>query len=199
MHQSTKSKPLSFKLSLVRILFQATIQTKKKTRQGALTFQILFQGKTMEEEPRNLLKNEWISKSPLGSNFHLIRSPISVEGILDPKIRRKSSPVTNSQSLRSRMNWTSQLLLSPAPNLVKEESIEACLSMAIPYSPGKASWRGWSAHYPSYQNLTLFPIPTTKWVFLLKSSQPIRIPLHKPHPWTSLPNLKVHPPILPQT
>ena len=38
MHQSTKSKPLLRKLSPVRILSQATIQTKKETRLDALTF-----------------------------------------------------------------------------------------------------------------------------------------------------------------
>ena len=44
MHQSTKSKPLSLKLSPVRILFQAIVQTKKETHPRALT----FQGKTTE-------------------------------------------------------------------------------------------------------------------------------------------------------
>ena len=124
-----------------------------------------------------------MSNSPLGFNFHYIQSLIFVEGILDTKIQRKSSLVSNSQSLRSQMKWTSQLLLSPNPSLVNEDSTEASLSVAIPYNPRKANWRGWSPHHPSCQNLTLFPIPTMNWVFLLKSSQPIRITLHKPHPW----------------
>ena len=54
MHQSTKSEPLSRKLSPVRILSHAVVQTKKETCWGALTFQIPFHGKTMEEEPCNL-------------------------------------------------------------------------------------------------------------------------------------------------
>ena len=43
IHRPTKSKPLSLKLSPVKILFQATLQTKKETHLGALTFQIPFQ------------------------------------------------------------------------------------------------------------------------------------------------------------
>ena len=54
MHQSTKSNPLSYKLSPMRILSYVAVETKKETRQGALTFQILFHGKTAEEEPCNL-------------------------------------------------------------------------------------------------------------------------------------------------
>ena len=52
-HQLTKSKPLLLKLSPMSILFQATTQTKKDTHRGALTFQITFQGKTMERGTRN--------------------------------------------------------------------------------------------------------------------------------------------------
>ena len=54
IHQSTKSKLLSCKLSPLRILSHAIVQTKKETRRAALTFQIPFHGKTMEEEPCNL-------------------------------------------------------------------------------------------------------------------------------------------------
>ena len=54
MHQSTKSKPLSRKLSPVRILSNPAVQTKKETRRGTLIFQIPFHGKTMEVEPCNL-------------------------------------------------------------------------------------------------------------------------------------------------
>ena len=135
-----------------------------------------------------------MSKSPLGFNFHLNRSPTSIEGVLAPKIRRKYSPSSFFQSLNSRIKRTSQILLSPAPCLDKEASREASLLIAIPYSLGKATWKGWSPYHPSYLNLTLFPNPTTNWMFLLKSSQPMRIPLYKPHPWTPLPNLEVHPP-----
>ena len=52
-HQSTKAKPLIFKLSPVTILSQAAAQTKKGTQWGALTFQIPFQEKTMERGPCN--------------------------------------------------------------------------------------------------------------------------------------------------
>ena len=58
----------------------------------------------------------------------------------------------------------------------------------------KLSVGDWSPYHPSCQNLTLFPNPTTSWQFLLKSSHPMRIPLHKPHPWTPLPSFEVHPP-----
>ena len=37
------------------------------------------------------------------------------------------------------------------------------------------------------------PHPTLYSTFLLKTSQPIQILLHEPHPWTPLPNLEVHP------
>ena len=44
MHQSTKSKLLSPKLSPIRILFQVTVQTKNETHQGALScWQWMFQ------------------------------------------------------------------------------------------------------------------------------------------------------------
>ena len=90
---------------------------------------------------------------------------------LASKIWRKFTPSSMSQSLK----------------------LEASSSIAIPYSLGKANWKGWSP-YPSCQNLTLFPIPTKNWVFLLKPPNPYEYPLHKPHPWTPLPSLVVHPP-----
>ena len=135
-----------------------------------------------------------MSKSPLGFNFHLNWYPTSIEGVLAPKIRRKCSPSFISQSLNSRTKWTFQILLSCSRCLAKEASTEASLSIAIPYSLGKATWKWWSPYHPSCQKLTLFPNPTTSWVFLLKSSQLIRIPLHRQHPWAPLPNLEVHPP-----
>ena len=55
MFQSTNSNLLNLKLSPIRILFQATHQTKKETRLEALTLQIAFQGKTIEGESLNLL------------------------------------------------------------------------------------------------------------------------------------------------
>ena len=91
------------------------------------------------------------------------------------------------------MRWTSQIFLSSAPYLDREASTGASLSRAIPYNPRKANWKGWSPYHPSCQNLTLFPNLTTNWQFLLKSSQPIRIPLHKPHLWAPLPSFEVHP------
>ena len=141
-----------------------------------------------------------MSKSPLDFNFHLIWCPTSIEGVLAPKIQRKCSPSSISQSLNFRIKRTSQILLSSAPGLDKEASTKASLSIAIPYSLEKANWKGWSPYHPSCQNLTLFPNPTTNWTFLLKSSQPIHIPLHKPHPWTPLPSLEVHlpPPLFPK-
>ena len=48
--QSTIVKPL-LKLSLVRILQQATVQTKKETCLGTLASQLPFQGKMTEDEP----------------------------------------------------------------------------------------------------------------------------------------------------
>ena len=135
-----------------------------------------------------------MSKSPLGFNFHFIRSPTSIGWVLAPNIWRKCSPSTISQSLNSRIKWTSQIFLSFAPCLDKEASIETSLSMAITYSLGKANLKGWSPYHASCQNLTLFPNLTTNWQFLLKSSHPMRVPLHKPHPWTALPSFKVQPP-----
>ena len=129
-----------------------------------------------------------MSKSPLGFNFHLNQSPTSIEGVLAPKIQRKCSPSSISQSLNSRIKWTFQILLSSAPYLDKEASTEASLSIAMPYSLGKATWKCWSPYHPSCQNLTLFPNPTTNWVFLLKSSQPIRI--FRPWELQHLRNLK---------
>ena len=53
--QFTNSNLLNLKLSPVRILFQATHQTKKEIHLGALTLQIAFQEKTVEGESLNLL------------------------------------------------------------------------------------------------------------------------------------------------
>ena len=138
-----------------------------------------------------------MSKTPLGFNFHLIWSPTSIGGVLAPNMRRKCSPSSISHSLKSLIKRTFQILLSSTPYLSKEASTETSLSMAIPYSLGKTNWKGWSPYHPSCQNLTLFPNPTTNWQFLRKSSHPLRIPLHKPHPWTPLPSFEVHPPNLP--
>ena len=55
MHQSTKTNLLNLKLFPVRILFQATHQTKKETHLGAFALQIALQGKTVEGESLNLL------------------------------------------------------------------------------------------------------------------------------------------------
>ena len=109
----------------IRILFHATVQPKKETRRGALTFQIPFQGKTMEEEQLVITRTN--VKIPISLQLHLIRSPLSFKGILDSKIQLKSSQVSNSQSLRSRKKRTFQLLLSPTPNLNKENSTKASL------------------------------------------------------------------------
>ena len=135
-----------------------------------------------------------MSKSSFFSNFHLIRSPLSVEGVLDSKIWRKSTTKPNSQSFRSCVKRTSQLLISHTLCLAKDKSIEAPLFVAILYNTGKVNWRGWSPHHLSCQNFTLFLTPISNWVFLLKASQPKQIPFHKLHPWTPLTSLKVHPP-----
>ena len=49
------------------------------------------------------------------------------------------------------------------------------------------------SHHRSIQSFTLSPTPTSKRIFLLKSSHPMRILLHKPLPRTPLPSLEVHP------
>ena len=85
-----KIKPSTCRLSLIRILSQTVVQTKKETHRGALTFQIPFQGKIMGNGPRSLLEYERISKSTFFINFHLIRSPFSVKGKLEPKVQRNS-------------------------------------------------------------------------------------------------------------
>ena len=72
-----------------------------------------------------------MSKSSLGFNFYLIQSPTSIGGVLAPKLWRKCSPSSISQSLNSRMKRISQILLSFAPYLDKEASTETSLSMAI--------------------------------------------------------------------
>ena len=126
-----------------------------------------------------------MSKTPLGFNFHLVWSPASIGGVLASKIRRKCSPSSISQSLKSLIKRTSQILLSSAPCLSKEASTKTSLSTAIPYNLGNANWKCWSPYHPSCQNLTLFPNPTTNWQFLLKSSHPMWVPLHKPHPMNS--------------
>ena len=123
-----------------------------------------------------------MSNSPLGFNFHHIRSPISVEDI-GYQDTNKFLPCIKLPIIKIPNEMNIPTSPFPWPRLVNEDSTEASLSVAIPYNPRKANWRGWSPHHPSCQNLTLFPIPTMNWVFLLKSSQPIRITLHKPHPW----------------
>jgi hypothetical protein len=44
-HQLTRVRPCLLRLSIVRILSKAIVQTKKGKRGGALTFQTIFQGK----------------------------------------------------------------------------------------------------------------------------------------------------------
>ena len=107
---------------------------------------------------------------------------INREGKLGAKNRKKSSTTFASQSLGPQMKRTSQILLSLAPWHIKDESIEAVLFAAILYKTRKAKWRGRSPHHRSIQNFTLFPTPTLNLMFLLKTSQPIRILLHKPCP-----------------
>ena len=72
------------------------------------------------------------------------------------------------------------------------------LLVANPYTTEKDGWSGKSPHHRSVQNFTLSPTPTSNRIHLLKASQPFRILLHKPHPWTPLPSLEDHPPTLPQ-
>ena len=132
-----------------------------------------------------------VPKFPFFFKVHLNQSP-------PPKKWRKSSIGPTSQSFESRVNLTSQVLLSPSLCLGKDKATEASLSMASSYKTGNVIWRGWSPHQQSCQNFTLFPIPISNRVCLLKSSQPIRMSLHKPQPWTPLPNLEVHPPIFPK-
>ena len=92
------------------------------------------------------------------------------------------------------MKRTSQLLCSSISNRSREEATDAPLLEAIPYTIGNVNWSGESPHHWSIQSLTLSPTPTSKRIFLLNSSQPMRMLLHKPHPCTPLPSLDVHPP-----
>ena len=91
------------------------------------------------------------------------------------------------------MKRTSQVLLSPASWHIRDDSTDASLFAAKLYKVGKAKRRGRSPHHLSDQNFTLSPTLTLYWTYLLKTSQPFRILLNKPHPWTPLPNLEVHP------
>ena len=54
-HWSTKMKPFLLKLPPMSIFTQATVQSKKETRLGALTRQIPFQGKMTDGEIRSAL------------------------------------------------------------------------------------------------------------------------------------------------
>ena len=132
-------------------------------------------------------------KSPFFVKFHLKRSPLVTEGKLEAKNRKKSSTTSTSLSLGPRMKWTSQVLLSLVPWHIRDDSTNASLFVAKLYKARKAKWRGRSLHHLSVQNFILSPTPTLYWTYLLKTSQPIRILFHKPHPWTPLPNLEVHP------
>ena len=135
-----------------------------------------------------------MSKSPFFVNFHLIRSPFSFWGKLDPKVRRNSSTTPNSQSFGSLIKRTFQLLYASIPNRSRDEAIDASLLVAIPNTTRKDSWSGKSPHHQSVQDFTLSPTPTSNRIFLLKTSQPLRILLYKPHPCTPLPSLEDHPP-----
>ena len=132
-------------------------------------------------------------KSLFFVKFHLKRSPSITEGKLEAKNQKKSSTTSASQSLGPRMKRTSQVLLSPVPWHIKDDSTDASLFAAKLSKVGKAKWGGRSPHHLSIQNFTLSPTPTLYWTYLLKTFQPIQILLHKPHPWTPLPNLEVRP------
>ena len=111
-----------------------------------------------------------MSKSLFFVNFHRIRSPFSVWGKLEPKVRRNTSTPPISQSFGLRMKWTSQLLRSSVPNRSREEATNASLLEAILYTPGKVKWSGDSPHQWSVQSFTLSPTPTSNRIFLLKIS-----------------------------
>ena len=115
-------------------------------------------------------------------------------GRFEPKIWRNSSTPPISQSFGLWIKWTSQLLHSSIPNRSREEATDTSSLEAIPYTLEKINWSGESSHHWSVQSLTLSSTPTSNRIFLLNSSQPIRILLHKPHPCTTLPSLDVYPP-----
>ena len=91
------------------------------------------------------------------------------------------------------MKRTSQLLRSSIPNRSREAT-NASLLEAIPYTTGKVNWSGESPHHWSVQSFTLSPTPTLNRIFLLKTTQPIRMLLYKPHLCIPLSSLEVQPP-----
>ena len=135
-----------------------------------------------------------MSKSPFFVNFHLIWSPFSVGGKLNPQVWRNSSTTPITQSFGSWIKWTFQLLHSSIPNCSRDEATDASLLVAIPYITEKVNWSYKSPHHRSVQNFTLSPTLTLNRIFLLKTSQPFKILLYKPHPCTPLPSLEDHPP-----
>ena len=67
-----------------------------------------------------------MSNSPLGFNFHLIRSPTSRGGVLATNIRRKCSPSSISHSIKisNKMNIPNSPILRPLP---RQRSFYRCL------------------------------------------------------------------------
>ena len=61
-----------------------------------------------------------MSKAPLGFHIHLIRSPPSIGEVLAPSIRRECSSSSISQSLKSLIKRTSQILL-PLPSALAKK------------------------------------------------------------------------------
>ena len=59
---------------------------------------------------------------------------------------------------------------------------------------GKETHSGSSSHYLSFQNFTLWPLPTKKKILLLKRSHSLLMDFQRPTPWPSLTSLKRHSP-----
>ena len=110
-----------------------------------------------------------MSKSPFFVNFHLIWSPFSVGGKLNPQVWRNSSTTPITQSFGSWIKWTFQLLHSSIPNCSRDEATDASLLVAIPYITEKVNWSYKSPHHRSVQNFTLSPTLTLNRIFLLKT------------------------------
>ena len=119
---------------------------------------------------------------------HFTKSFEPIEREWSCNLSKKLSTSSNSQSFNCIINLGFQVPLS------QTSTTQASLEEAIEKRSRKASRNNKSLHHLSFQNFTLFPDLTLKWVLTLKSSQPFLVAFQNPTPCLSITSFMHQPP-----
>ena len=153
------------RLSFVRIFSQSAVQPKKEICQGAK--HSIFSSKGMSNH-MDLLKqyimNGHLTLHSSSTTSSFYQCP-SLEGILDSGALRKAVISSNSQSLKSRGNFTPQLLLAPTEWLTNMEPTDASLSKEHSYKAGSISLTVDHHTICHEKNWIHLSLKTTKWIY----------------------------------